>query len=830
MKHHYKNPQKRTYVMKMRKISLNPMALAIAIAFTTTAHAAGTGTIVSGNGSISQNQNHTVVKQNTNKMVINWDNMDVGQKEILQFVQPDKRSAVLNRINSLDPTQIDGALTANGQVYIVNPNGVLINKGSTVNVGSLIASSLDIKDSDFIKGNLTFSGGGEGTVSNQGVILSQSEVALIGAGEVNNHGEITTNLGGAVLVAGDDITLSFMGFGLINVKINKGSLRALVNNGGIIRTPGGQIALTAWATDTLTRSVINNTGTLEADQVVMRTDGVYLENNDKDITIAGTVTGTRIFASGGNVNIKDNALIKGRLNTNIAANNQDGYVEFGKSTVETASLSINADNVLAKAEGQKPDFTRTKRVDITTNSNDLVIGDGIAKTSGDLIAGKSIINESLVNSISKSDAVLTVRNNAKNVELGNTNVNYGKLAVHNWSQDNNINIKDSVKGHSLELRGLNLIQSKGADVNMDDVFSASIINNINLNGNINANNEVKITGSQGNIIQSAGSKVNSSSVDYSAKNIRLDGDTSSYHLDINADKFTQGEKSSLSASNANFHGGDYDLSSGETDLAKIKMWNAKSLNLKTNSYTNLSDSTLSSDLKVVSTADVGLLNVNAGGSAHIEADNIIAFAPSYGKTSALTSDKDIALKAKNNIEIQDVKASKDVSVKAGGDITLDMLSGSNIDVASIGTTSLKSVYSDNALNVVAKKDINMSGYIYSGSDMNMSANNIYNKLVPNLIESHGNITLNAENSISVNNLIANSDYSWMGKHSNISMTAKNISTNDIMTEGDIKLNAEQNINAQALRFASNIDLHAGKKVKTGVIQSWGNISISEGKK
>ncbi|MTD26983.1 filamentous hemagglutinin N-terminal domain-containing protein [Erwinia sp. J316] len=633
MTHLYQS--KRTSVMKMKTIALNPMALAVAIAFTASAHAAGTGTIVSGNGSISQNQNHTVVKQNTDKMVINWDNMDVAQKEILQFVQPGKNSAVLNRINSHDPTQINGALRANGQVFIVNPNGVLINNGASIDVGSLIASSLDIQDSDFMKGNLTFSGNGTGTVSNQGTISAESSVALIGAGEVNNKGTITTVKGGATLAAGEDITLSFPSMGLISVKINKGSLRALVNNGGIIRTPNGSIALTAWATDTLTRSVINNTGTLEADQIVMRTDGVYLDNIDSaqagDINIAGTVTGNTIHASGSNIKINQNASV---------------------------------------------------------------------------IASK----------------------------------------------------------------------------------------NINLDG----------------------------------KNVHIDGDASSDTLKINADTFSQGTNSSLSASTANFYGGDFDLSSGKTDLENINVWNANSLNLHTNSYTDLGYSELATNLNVVSTADVALKNVYVGGSAVIEADNIRALPSPYGSFSSLFSTEDITLRAKNNIDLKNISAINKTSIKTGGNLTLDVLAGRDINVDSTGSVNFKGIHSDGTLNIVAQQNFNTSGNIYSKSDMTISARNIKNaeSWGSNTIKSDGNITLTAKENIHINDVIANAYTPWVKTISDVSLSAKNITANIITTEGKVNLNAENNLHTEMVKYASDINLKAGGKIQTGELQSRGAITIA----
>lgn len=120
----------------IRSIALAALMLASAQA----AHAVGNGTIVDGSGNISRNGNTTTVTQTSNKMIVNWDQMNVGANDTLNFNQKSATSAVLNRINSVDPTTILGSLNANGRVFIVNPNGVLIGRGANVSVGSLVAS------------------------------------------------------------------------------------------------------------------------------------------------------------------------------------------------------------------------------------------------------------------------------------------------------------------------------------------------------------------------------------------------------------------------------------------------------------------------------------------------------------------------------------------------------------------------------------------------------------------------------------------------------------------------------------------------------------------
>ena len=89
------------------------------------------------------------------KIILDWKNFDIGNGSVVQFIQPSSTSAVLNRIYSLDPTIIQGSIKANGQVYLVNQNGILFDRGAQVNVNTLVASSLNIDDKVFKSGVTT---------------------------------------------------------------------------------------------------------------------------------------------------------------------------------------------------------------------------------------------------------------------------------------------------------------------------------------------------------------------------------------------------------------------------------------------------------------------------------------------------------------------------------------------------------------------------------------------------------------------------------------------------------------------------------------------------
>ena len=91
-------------------------------------------------------------------MAIDWQSFSIGKGNTVNFVQPSASAVALNRVLGSDVSVIQGALNANGQVFLINPNGVLFSPSAQVNVGSLVASTLSISNADFMAGNYRFEG------------------------------------------------------------------------------------------------------------------------------------------------------------------------------------------------------------------------------------------------------------------------------------------------------------------------------------------------------------------------------------------------------------------------------------------------------------------------------------------------------------------------------------------------------------------------------------------------------------------------------------------------------------------------------------------------
>ena len=181
-------------------------------------------------------------------------------------------------------------MTANGQVFLINPNGVLFGSGARVNVGGLVASTLNIRDDDFLSGNYIFSGNG-GSITNQGQITAApgGYLAFI-APSITNNGTISAPQGTVAMGAGERVRLNFAGDRLVGLDVSANTIDTLITNNQAIRAEGGAILLTAAGAEAVTRSVINNTGVLEASSLTH--DGgriVLTAGNDINLGAGSTV-------------------------------------------------------------------------------------------------------------------------------------------------------------------------------------------------------------------------------------------------------------------------------------------------------------------------------------------------------------------------------------------------------------------------------------------------------------------------------------------------------------------------------------------------------------
>jgi filamentous hemagglutinin family protein len=192
------------------------------------------GQVVSGSGSISASQSNTTITQASDKLSLNWHSFNVAKAESVNFIQPSASALAVNRIFDTQGSQILGRINANGQVWLINPNGVLFGKDAQINVGGLLASTLNPDDASIGSARSNFSGNSTAGVVNLGTINTAQGgyVAMLGH-SVSNQGSISAPGGTVALGAGSAVSLNFAGSKLLGLQVNSNQVGALAENGGL---------------------------------------------------------------------------------------------------------------------------------------------------------------------------------------------------------------------------------------------------------------------------------------------------------------------------------------------------------------------------------------------------------------------------------------------------------------------------------------------------------------------------------------------------------------------------------------------------------------------
>ena len=239
------------------------------------------GVVSAGSADIASSGTTLTVTQQTDKAVIDWRGFDIAHGETTNFVQPNTSSMTLNRVNSDAPSFINGNLNANGNLIVVNPNGVWFGAGARVDVNGLIASTADIGNDAFMNsaGTLDFdkAGNPEAAIVNDGLITAK-DAGLVGmvAPNVINRGVILAKLGRVHLASGDTATVDMYGDGLLNVAVSDKVKSQLVENSGVIAAEGGTIAMTAAAGKNVVNSLIKVSGELHAPSIQQKNGKIII--------------------------------------------------------------------------------------------------------------------------------------------------------------------------------------------------------------------------------------------------------------------------------------------------------------------------------------------------------------------------------------------------------------------------------------------------------------------------------------------------------------------------------------------------------------------------
>jgi len=293
------------------------------------------GAVSSGQASISTAGSSMTVNQSTNRAAINWDTFNVGQNATVNFIQPNAQSATLNRVIGNSPSQIFGQIHANGQVYLLNQAGIYFSPSAIVDVNSIVATTHQLSDADFMAGKSSFTrNGSAASVVNDGYISSGigGYIALL-APEVRNNGVVIARQGTVAMASGEVITLNF---GLLSklesVAVSPGDINSLVANNHAVIAPDGLVILSARAMNQLASQVIQN-GTIEAKGISNQGGRIVLDSGGNGYSeVSGILDTSSIASKGGRIEVLgQNVRVKNTSTLNASGATGGGEILVGGS-------------------------------------------------------------------------------------------------------------------------------------------------------------------------------------------------------------------------------------------------------------------------------------------------------------------------------------------------------------------------------------------------------------------------------------------------------------------------------------------------------------------
>ena len=583
-----------------------------------------------------------------------------------------------------------GQLSANGQVFILNEQGVVFGTGAQVNVGGLVAGTMDIANQDFLNGNLDFSANSSaGSVLNEGVINAADGgyVVLLG-GDVQNTGIVTATMGSVALLSGEEVSLNFDGTGLLSYSVDGGVVGSLVENKGLIQADGGLVVMSGQTAGDLMATVVNNEGVVQAGGLIERDGKVVLASNatilnSGSISVASSaVNGGSVSLTGARVGQLGDINADGETGGGNVSLRADETIAFGADSRTTANAGNEGDGgeVIAFTEGEAL-FRRGAEIDAVGGAND---GDGgFVEVSGiDYVEINGSVDTSAANGASGTFLIdptdITIGGATPTggiATVGGTFQSDGSTGTSFILDDDLLALLDTTNVIVTTQTGAeSLTAPSGADiiVGFDAVLDASILGNAANNSlTLQAGEDIQVIGSinmdGGDLILEAG--------------VRTDIDTGSIITVglVTAEKITASADSLITLTNISAN--SVDLTINQT--GPISATNDKTLAATANTASGTGDITITTtagDINVEAIdAGARTVTLNAAGAIDAAADN--ASAEVMAGTLGLTAATGIGAGA-NSFDIENVNSA---SASTGdGNIAIDVIGGT-------GTISFSSI-------------------------------------------------------------------------------------------------------------------------------------------
>lgn len=244
----------------------------------------------------------------SDRSIINWDSFSIDIGETTFFNLPSSTATVLNRVTTSDASVISGFLNSNGQVYLINQNGILISDQGIINTAAFLASTLDVMDSEFVMGgDLMFTGTTQNGVVNKGQIVGWNGDVILMGFTVNNEQLLEADNGVVALGAGQQILLTPADSQKITVLLSMGSIEATVgaNHNGVIKALQAELK----ADGSLYSLAVQTNGLISATSTATVDGRIYLVAPQGVALVDGRVFATGFDRTGGEIQILGDTVV-----------------------------------------------------------------------------------------------------------------------------------------------------------------------------------------------------------------------------------------------------------------------------------------------------------------------------------------------------------------------------------------------------------------------------------------------------------------------------------------------------------------------------------------
>ena len=456
-------------------------------------------TIDAGSVNVSTSNNSLNINQSSQQAIISWNSFNVGSSAKVNFNQPSASATTLNKIFDARPSQIFGQINANGKIILQNSAGIYFGPSSTLDVGSIVATTGTISNQDFLNNKFNFSrNNSKGNIVNEGSLKAIDNFVALLAPNIRNEGLIFAEKGSIVLSTGDEVTLNFQNNGHISSIVSTpSSIDSLIQNNKAIEAPGGKIILSARAISDLVSGVINQNGTInsgsKANVVVNQGGKIFLEASSIKMSSNSSTTskakdiGGDISIIGKEISIDNNSVIDASGNSagNIKILSNQENLEIKNSIIRSNSQLGDAGAIALSAvknflisgstieatgtnkggkillgydfAGQTLPFAQNASFDENTyiNASSTNGAGGFIETSGQTLYIRSRINAGrggqwlvdpfdLTIDATAAGQIVSAINSGSNVSLTTSTQNYSSYSLTGVSGLGNINLNSPI--------------------------------------------------------------------------------------------------------------------------------------------------------------------------------------------------------------------------------------------------------------------------------------------------------------------------------------------------------------------------------------------------